>query len=259
MKTTKAQQDETRARIVRAATALIVAQGYDNTSMKDIARAAGIGDATIYKYFATKERLLIGYFDLLAEEALRTTQGTPDFETFDLQSKLQRLTDALVEAMAPDRAFVALARDMLAKSPLLLLGDQLRAKQLLKQAVSDWLDHAVQAGEIPPSDYSRVIAGLYVDFCHGVIAFWLRDTTEHAAETTRLVDQLLGVLVALLKAGLPDRLVQLAGFMLRSQLARLVDLDVLGRRSAQAPPQPSPQPSQSDRPSRQRRSPRQAT
>jgi TetR/AcrR family transcriptional regulator, regulator of autoinduction and epiphytic fitness len=237
MRTTKAQQDDTRARIVRAATALIVAQGYDNASMKDIARAAGIGDATIYKYFPTKERLLIGYFDLLAEQAVHTTKSTPDFGAFDLQSRLQRLTDALLEAMAPDRAFVALARDMLAKSPLLLLGDQLKAKQLLKDAASAWLDEAVQAGEIPPSDYTRVIAGLYVDFCHGVIAFWLCDTTKHAAETTRLVDQLLGVLVALLRAGLPDRLMQLAGFMLRSQLARIVELDLLGRHPAQPAPQ----------------------
>jgi len=31
----------------------------------------------------------------------------------------------------------------------------------------------------------------------------------------------LGVLVALLKAGVPDRLVQLGGFLLRSQLATL--------------------------------------
>lgn len=255
MKTTKAQQDETRARIVRAAAALIVAQGYDDTTMKEIARAAGIGDATIYKYFATKERLLIGYFDLLAEQALSTTTGTPGFETFDLQSKLQRLTDALLEAMEPDRAFVALARDMLAKSPLLLLGDQLKAKQLLKEAASSWLDQAMQAGDIPPSDYTRVIAGLYVDFCHGVIAFWLRDTTEHAAETTRLVDQLLGVLVALLKAGLPDRMMQLAGFMLRSQLARFVDLDALGRRTVRPPPQPQ----QPRTPPRKRASRRQAT
>jgi AcrR family transcriptional regulator len=255
MKTTKTQQDETRSRIVRAATALIVAQGYDNTTMKEIARAAGIGDATIYKYFPTKERLLIGYFDLLAEQALNTTTGTPGFETFDLQSKLQRLTDALLEAMAPDRAFVALARDMLAKSPLLLLGDQLKAKQLLKEAASAWLEEAVQAGHIPPSDYTRVIAGLYVDFCHGVVAFWLRDTTEHAAETTRLVDQLLGVLVALLKAGLPDRMMQLAGFMLRSQLARLVDLDALGRRTVPPPPQPQ----RPDTPAPKRASRRQAT
>ncbi len=232
MKTTKAQQDDTRARIVRAATALIVAQGFEPVTMKDIAKAAGVGDATIYKYFPSKERLIVGYFDLLAEQAVRTAQATPDFVQYELQSKLQRLTDALLEAMAPDRAFIELARGMLAKSPLLLLGDQLKAKQILKDAVSAYLQSAVHAGEIPPSDYIFAMAGLYIDFCYGVVAFWLRDETEHGAETTRLVDQLLGVLVTTLRAGLPDRLLQLAGFVLRSQLARVLESAVLTKKSA---------------------------
>jgi TetR/AcrR family transcriptional regulator, regulator of autoinduction and epiphytic fitness len=235
MKTTKAQQDETRARIVRAATALIVAHGFEPVTMKDIAKAAGVGDATIYNYFPSKERLIVGYFDLLAGRAVRTAEASPDFDQYELQAKLQRLTDALLEAMAPDRAFVELARAMLSKSPLLLLGDQLKAKQVLKDAVAAYLDAAVQAGEIPPSDYTMPMAGLYVDFCYGVMAFWLRDETEHAAQTTRLVDQLLGVLVTTLRAGLPDRLVQLAGFVLRSQLARVLEAVALpAKRSVNA-------------------------
>jgi TetR/AcrR family transcriptional regulator, regulator of autoinduction and epiphytic fitness len=234
MKTTKAQQEETRARIVRAATALIVAHGYEQVTMKDIAQAAGVGDATIYKYFASKDRLIVGYFDLLAEQAVRTAASTPGFSEFDLQSRLQRLTDALLEAMTPDRAFVELARDMLSKSPLLLLGDQLKAKAILKEAVAAYLSEAVQAGEIAPSDYIRAMSGLYIDFFYGVIAFWLSDETEHAGETTRLVDQLLGVLVTMLKAGLPDRLVQLAGFVVRSQMARILDASAVLKRPAGA-------------------------
>ncbi len=60
-----------------------------------------------------------------------------------------------------------------------------------------------------------------MDFCYGVVAYWLHDESAEGADTTRLVDQVLGVLVALLKAGVPDRLVQLGGFLLRSQLATL--------------------------------------
>ena len=210
--------------------------------MKDIAKAAGVGDATIYNYFPSKERLILGYFDWLAEQAVRSAQATPDFSRYDLQSKLQRLTDALLEAMAPDRVFVGLARDLLAKSPLLLLGDQLKARVVLKDTVAGYLEGAVSSGEMPPSDYLRAMGGLYVDFCYGVIAFWLHDTTEHAAETTRLVDQLLGVTVTMLKAGLPDRLVQLAGYLLRSQLARVMDMARVVRPAAREDPGPQSTP-----------------
>jgi len=229
MKTTKAQQDATRARIVRCAVDLIVRNGYDAVTMKDIAKAAAIGDATIYKYFATKERLILGYFDQVAEQAVRVAHDAPDFASYDLQSKLQRLTDALLEILAPDRAFVGVAGGMLAKSPLLLLGDQLQAKLTLKETVATFLDAAVQEGELPPSDFARPMAGLYADFCYGVMAFWMRDETPHAAETTRFVDQVLGVAVTMLKAGLPDRLVHLAGFVFRSQIARIMEVAVHAR------------------------------
>lgn len=223
MKTSKAQQDVTRARIVRCAVDLIVRHGYDAVTMKDIAKAAGIGDATIYKYFPTKERLILGYFDQVAEQAVRAAHESSDFDAYDLQSKLQRLTDALLEIIEPDRVFVGVASSMLTKSPLLLLGDQLHAKQTLKEAVVTYLEGAVEQGELPASDFIRPMAGLYADFCHGVIAFWMRDATPHAAETTRFVDQVLGVVVAMLKTGLPDRLVHLAGFMVRSQIARIME------------------------------------
>lgn len=223
MKTTRAQQDATRARLVEAAAMLMGTQGFDAVSMKDIAREAGVGDATIYKYFPTKERLILGYFDLRATQAVAVAAATPEFDRFDLHARLQRLTDAVLEGLAPNRAFVAVARELLARSPLLLLGDELQAKGVLKEAVAGYFEDAVAGGELPPSDHHRFIAGLYADFCQGVIAYWLHDPTEDAAETTRLSDELLGLLVAALRAGLPDRLMSLAGFLLRSQLARLMD------------------------------------
>lgn len=241
MKTTKAQQEATRARIVRCAVDLIVRHGFDAVTMKDIAKAAAIGDATIYKYFATKERLVLGYFDQAAEDALRTAVESEDFESYDLQSKLQRLTDALLEILAPDRVFVGVASSLLTKSPLLLLGEHLQAKATLKEAVATMLDAAVDQGELPASDFIRPMAGLYADFCYGVIAFWMRDATPHAAETTRFVDQVLGVAVTMLKAGLPDRLVHLAGFVLRSQIARVMEAAMHAKaRPDAAPAGPKP-------------------
>ena len=63
MKTTRQQQDATRRQIVASAVDLMTRQGFDGTTMKDSARAAGIGDATIYKYVPTKDRLVLGYLD----------------------------------------------------------------------------------------------------------------------------------------------------------------------------------------------------
>ena len=49
-----------------------------------------------------------------------------------LQAYLQRLTDAVLEHLQPDRPFVAIAQGLVARSPMLMLGDHLEAKRLLK-------------------------------------------------------------------------------------------------------------------------------
>ena len=43
--------------IIRAATALFARRGVDATSMRDIAKAAGVREAAIYRHFAGKEEM----------------------------------------------------------------------------------------------------------------------------------------------------------------------------------------------------------
>ena len=48
MKKSKLQQ-QTRRDLIGAAVALMTEHGYEATTMKQIAHAAGVGDATVYK------------------------------------------------------------------------------------------------------------------------------------------------------------------------------------------------------------------
>lgn len=56
MRISKTQQASNKRLILQAAVDLMTPQGVDARTMKQIARAAGVGDATIYKYFPSKER-----------------------------------------------------------------------------------------------------------------------------------------------------------------------------------------------------------
>src|SRR5438270_449386 len=51
--------DQTKDRIVEAAYRTLVAHGYHDTSMKDIAREAGVAPGLAHYYFETKEDLLV--------------------------------------------------------------------------------------------------------------------------------------------------------------------------------------------------------
>ena len=251
MKTTRQQQDATRRQIVASAVDLMTRQGFDGTTMKDIARAAGIGDATIYKYFPTKDRIVLGYLDDVAHQALADTLQTPGFAGYGLQEKLQRLTDAVLERLLADREFVDQVRGLARRSPLSMLAEPLAARQSLREAVASFLEAAEASGEIEPCDFKGLAGSLYTDYLAGVVSYWLADTSDEFADTTQLVDLSLGVLVQALRVGLVNRVAQLGGFVLRSQMARMAQhgsgllgmLQLARQTLGSAPSARSPEPS----------------
>ena len=222
MKTTRQQQDATRRQIVASAVDLMTRQGFDGTTMKDIARAAGIGDATIYKYFPTKDRIALGYLDEVVHAALADTLQAPGFTGYTLQEKLQRLTDAVLERLLPDREFVAQMYALARRAPLALMAEPLPARTALREAVTSFIEAAEASGEIEPCDFKGLAGGLYTDYLAGVVAYWLADQSDEFADTTQLVDLSLGVVVLTLRTGLVHRALQLGGFVLRSQMARFL-------------------------------------
>lgn len=270
MKTTKAQQDRTRRALLKAAADLMVRDGFDATSMKQIARAAGVGDATIYHYFPSKEQLLLDFMALQVDDALVQWRATPELAQFQLQEQLQSLIDALLAQLLAEREFVALLTQRLRGSAASTLwGQALPGRDTLAAAFTALLEQAQSAGEVAPMAFSRAVGALLADFTLGVVLFWLRDTSAHFGDTTRLVDLCLDLLVLVLRTGLVSKLLDLGGFVLRSQMARVLqpgsaalDWLALARSGLQAaaasrppefaqpapPPQPTPPPRSPRRP-----------
>lgn len=60
---TEEEQGRRRVEIRDAAVKLFYEQGFTETSMRQIAEAAGAGKSTLYDYFKTKDEILISYFD----------------------------------------------------------------------------------------------------------------------------------------------------------------------------------------------------
>src|SRR5438309_4745135 len=51
--------DRRRAQILEAASRVFAGQGFHRTTVREVAREAGIADGTIYLYFASKQDLLL--------------------------------------------------------------------------------------------------------------------------------------------------------------------------------------------------------
>lgn len=76
-----------RTQILDAAAKVFAEKGFHPTTVKDIAREAGIADGTIYIYFENKTALLLGVFDLMRESI------QPKVTPFDLAAPDLAMSD----------------------------------------------------------------------------------------------------------------------------------------------------------------------
>ncbi|WP_054692888.1 TetR/AcrR family transcriptional regulator [Desulfosarcina cetonica] len=107
MKISQEQKSQNRQAIIRAGVAVITEKGYRSATMRQIAKAAGIGDATIYNYFTTKAAILYGYYTDHMQAVIEALKAMDSFHTFSLQEQLQTLYETSLEMYLGDREFVA--------------------------------------------------------------------------------------------------------------------------------------------------------
>ena len=63
---------QTRDRILQAAQRLFASQGFDGTTSRDLARAAGVAEGTLFRHFANKKAILVevatnGWIEILTD------------------------------------------------------------------------------------------------------------------------------------------------------------------------------------------------
>ena len=91
-----------RESILRAATRVFARNGYFNSKVADIARAAGVADGTVYLYFKSKEEILHSIFDQNMAEALAADRKLIG-KLRDPREKLRRIATLHLERLGADR------------------------------------------------------------------------------------------------------------------------------------------------------------
>ena len=91
-----------REAILRAATRVFARNGYFNSKVADIARAAGVADGTVYLYFKSKEEILHSIFDQNMAEAIAAGRKLIA-KLRDPREKLRRIATLHLERLGADR------------------------------------------------------------------------------------------------------------------------------------------------------------
>lgn len=98
--------EQTRTRILQAAMGLFEERGYDRTTMRAIAQEAGVSVGNAYYYFASKEHLIQGFYDRIADEHRAAAREVLATET-ELAARIRGVLLTWLDVAAPYHRFAA--------------------------------------------------------------------------------------------------------------------------------------------------------
>ncbi len=228
-KVSKQKQEEIRQEIILTAVDMFGEKGFEATTMKQIARAVGIGDATIYKYFSNKDKLIFAYYQLKAQNAVDEFKQEPDLDSYSLQEKLQLLIDIYLNNLLADREFVSDSMEMIMQSPSILFKDVTPIREEFIALIHELLIEAEKSGEIAESPFTGIIAKLANEFILAVLLYWIKDDSDEFSNTTQLVDLTLSLAVEILKSGIVGKASDLISFFLKAHLYKFVGGGLLNK------------------------------
>lgn len=189
----------TRDLIVRTALKLFAEKGYNRTTMRAIAQEAGVSVGNAYYYFASKEHLVQGFYDRIAELHLQACEEILRAEP-EFAQRLRRVVLAWVDVAEPfhefGRQFFVNAADP--ESPLSPFSEE---SSEVRESTIDLFRDVVEGStvKLDPELRPELPRVLWL-FLMGVVLFWVHDRSDGQARTRLLVDRsvpLIARLVAL--------------------------------------------------------------
>jgi len=218
MKITQSAKEKTKIAILKSAVELITQNGFENVTLREIAKNAGVSNPTIYNYFPSKEKLLYSYIELKHQEARDSIEAMGEFHTYSLREQLQTLVETELELYLEDREFVVQIADMVFHPSGLKIDKLYATNELFVQTVSELLDIAIEAGEIHKPPFGEYLPRLFWDYYIMVVAYWLKDESESFENTTQFVDHSMGVIEAILHSDILSRMGELGMFFFKTHL-----------------------------------------
>jgi AcrR family transcriptional regulator len=188
----------TRQRILETAQELFARQGFESATTREIARAAQIGNATLFNYFPTKEALAHCLIREAWEEAAeafaasesQSDQSNDDAQLPTLEEELFAQIAAILRKLKPFRKYLTAVLET-SLSPLTKDANgevSLRVTHL--EAVSRIITR---------HGYGEMLTGvaldLYWTLLTGVLAHWSTDASPRQQRTLALLDQSLAMFV----------------------------------------------------------------
>jgi AcrR family transcriptional regulator len=193
----KAKSDETRARILAAAMDLFRRQGFDETTMREIATGAGVATGAAYYYFDSKDAIVLAFYEQaqqemepLLEDALTGSK--------DLKGRIGALLEVKLQYFEPNRRLLGtLSAHADPEHRLSPFSEQTKE---MRERDMKFFERALEGSRIKVSgELGQHLPRILWMYQMGLILFWIYDRSPAQQRTRLLIEKSLGIVVRLIK------------------------------------------------------------
>ncbi len=185
------QKEDTRRHILKSAYHLFVKNGYDKTTMRELATYSGVGLGTAFKHFPDKASLLLATFENDIQNVIK--EAFSSVPEIDVHRQFQHVLRTIYGYYAKDSAL----SQILVKEALFIdgqAGEKLHAQSMsFLEKIAKLLQRAVERKEILPIDDMKLaLTGFWSSYLLG-LTVGLRDEAFNVEQQIETVDKLLKV------------------------------------------------------------------
>ncbi|HVK02958.1 MAG TPA: TetR/AcrR family transcriptional regulator [Armatimonadaceae bacterium] len=176
--------ERTRERILEAALDLFARKGYNAATMRDIAAEAGCSLGLAYRYFASKEEMVLALYERLAAELEEEVAALPSASLAERWARAERAELARLE---PHRESLAalFGAGLSVDSPTQVLGPGTRELRTRVRGVYGRL--LTGASDAPRGKAVEHLTTLLYASHLSLVLFWLQDRTPDQKATGELI------------------------------------------------------------------------
>jgi len=209
--------DQTKALILETALEIFHERGYEQTTMRAIARKANCSLGNAYYYFHSKEHLIQAFYHRTHEEHLAASLPALEKER-TLKNRLLTVMRLKIETIEPYHEFAAALFKTAANptSPLNPFSDE--SDPVRKESIELFARVVDGSNTSVPKDLRAELPYLLWVYHMGITLFWIHDRSPKHRRTYRLVDHTVDLVAKLITLA-SNPLMR----PLRKQALRLVD------------------------------------
>jgi AcrR family transcriptional regulator len=198
MRVTAAAKAETRQRILQAARKLFASSGYESSTTREIADAAGIANGTLFNYFPNKEAILAALVTDVTD-GMSTDFENQSLEEGSFEEALFAFVAAGLRKLKPWRKQLPVLFETVLNPLTTATADGAEAMRLSHLETVARLAKRHGLGDLP-----TVALQLYWTLYIGVLLFWSQDNSPKQEDTLGLLDSSLAMFTGWLQSDKPS-------------------------------------------------------